>query len=451
MDPSRSLSRRAFNRRVMDLGVGAAAIATPLGSLSRLLATEPGPTTPIRVDPDRLMASFDGLNRFGRTPAGGANRPAYSGADREARAYFLELMRSAGLRTRIDAAGNLLGRREGTEPGLAPILFGSHIDSVPDGGRYDGVVGSIGAVEAARAIHAHGIATRHPLEVVVFQNEEGGLYGSRMMTGGFRPEEWSIVAGSGHTIEEGTRLIGGDPDRIAEAVRRPGDVAAFLELHIEQGGILHTSGIDIGVVEGIVGIRWWDVDITGFANHAGTTPMDQRRDALLAASRYVDAVNRIARGRPGAHVATVGRLSAAPGAPNVIPGRVSASLEIRDLAMDTIESLYDEIRAAAEAIGRETGTEFTFQRTVDLAPALADERIQAAIEASAGDLGLSTRRMPSGAGHDAQSLARIAPIGMLFVPSVGGVSHSPEELTSPADMVNGANVLANAILALDQG
>jgi beta-ureidopropionase / N-carbamoyl-L-amino-acid hydrolase len=306
-------------------------------------------------------------------------------------------------------------------------------------------------VEAARALHTHRITTRHPLEVVVFQNEEGGLYGSRMMTGGFRPEEWSIVASSGHTIAEGTRLIGGDPDRIAEAARRPGDVAAFLELHIEQGGILHTSGIDIGVVEGIVGIRWWDVEVAGFANHAGTTPMDQRRDALLAASRYVDAVNRIARARPGAHVATVGRLSAAPGAPNVIPGRVSASLEIRDLSMDTIESLYDEIRAAAEPIGRETGTEITFDLTVDLDPALADERIQAAIEASAGALGLSTRRMPSGAGHDAQSLARIAPIGMLFVPSVGGVSHSPEELTAPADMVNGANVLANAILALDQG
>jgi beta-ureidopropionase / N-carbamoyl-L-amino-acid hydrolase len=469
-----NISRRAFNRRVLGIGLGAVTTASPLGPLGplgrlgplrplgptgplgrpgpleRLLATEAEAGTPVRVDPDRLIASFDGLNEFGGTPAGGAHRPAYSEADREARSYFLELMRSAGLDTRVDAAGNLLGRREGSEPGLAPILLGSHIDSVPDGGRYDGVVGSIGAVEAARALHTNGITTRRPLEVVIFQNEEGGLYGSRMMSGAFRQEEWSIVAGSGHTIAEGTRLIGGDPDRIDEAVRRPGEVAAFLELHIEQGAVLHTGGIDIGVVEGIVGIRWWDVEVTGFANHAGTTPMDRRQDALLAASRYVDAVNRIVRGRPGAHVGTVGRISASPGAPNVIPGRVSTSLEIRDLSMATIQSLYEEIRAAAEEIGRATGTEFTFELTVDLQPALANERIQATIEASASALGLSVHRMPSGAGHDAQSMARIAPIGMLFVPSVSGVSHSPEELTAPEDMVNGANVLVNAVLALDE-
>lgn len=445
-----SMGRRAFNRRALELGVGAIAAASPLAPMARVLTAAPGARTPLRVDPARLVASFEGLSRFGGTPAGGADRPAYSEADRAARAYFLELMASAGLETRVDAAGNLLGRREGSDPGLPPILFGSHIDSVIDGGRYDGVVGSIGALEAARAIHTHDVVTRHPLEVVIFQNEEGGLYGSRMLSGAFRAEEWSIVASSGHTIEEGTRLIGGDPDRIDAAARRPGDVAAFLELHIEQGAILHTRAIDIGVVEGIVGIRWWDVEVAGVANHAGTTPMDQRQDALLAAARYVDAVNRIARARPGAHVATVGRISAAPGAPNVIPGRVSTTLEIRDLSMETIRSLYEEIRAAADEIGRATGTEFGFELTVDLEPALADPRVQAAIEASAGALGLTTRRMPSGAGHDAQSVARIAPIGMLFVPSVGGISHSPAEHTAAEDMVNGADVLLNAILAVDE-
>jgi beta-ureidopropionase / N-carbamoyl-L-amino-acid hydrolase len=449
------MDRRTFGRRLLGLGLGAAATTSPLGSMARVFAASPPartprPSDPLRVDPDRLVASFEGLARIGATTAGGVNRTAYSDADLEGRAYFLDLMRSAGLETRIDAAGNLLGRREGADPDLPPILFGSHIDSVLDGGRFDGPAGSIASVEAARAIHDAGIATRHPIEVVAFQNEEGGLYGSRMMVGEFRPDEWSIVSSSGLTIEEGTRRIGGDPDRLGDAARRPGELAAFLEMHIEQGGILEADAIDIGVVEGIVGIRWWDVEVVGFANHAGTTPMDQRQDALLAAAHYVETVNRVVRSHPGAQVGTVGRISAEPGAPNVIPGRVRTSLEIRDLDMATIQSLHEEIRAATDEIARETGTEFSFELTVDLAPALVDERIQSAIEVSAGALGLSRRRMPSGAGHDAQSMARIAPIGMLFVPSVGGVSHSPEEFTEPEDLVNGANVLLNTVLHLDR-
>jgi beta-ureidopropionase / N-carbamoyl-L-amino-acid hydrolase len=473
------MDRRDFARRLAALGAGFAAVVPgflPPGLLvssrgredrraghrrrrageRHRRAGDPHPgrdgslsTSPLRVDGDRLLRSFEGLQEFGGTPDGGAHRPAYSDADREARGYVLELMRAAALEPRIDTAGNLLGRREGSEPGLPPILFGSHIDSVPRGGRYDGVVGSIGAVEVAHALADHGITTRHPIEVVVFQNEEGGLYGSRMMNGEFQPDELEVTAASGHTIREGTRLIGGDPDRLDEAVRGRGELAAFLELHIEQGSVLHGEGIDIGVVEGIVGIRWWEVEVTGFANHAGTTPMDRRQDALLAAARYVDAVNRIVRGHPGTQVGTVGRIAAEPGVPNVIPGRVTTSLELRDLEMQTINRLHREIVAAAEEIAQNTGTGFTFDLTVDLDPAPVDGWVQDEVDATAGTLDLSTLRMPSGAGHDAQSMARIAPIGMIFVPSVDGVSHSPEEFTSPEDMVNGANVLLNSVLALD--
>ena len=445
--PLSDLDRREFSRRMLALGAGAAFL--PPAMMIRPGGGGTGRPGPHRINEERFLRSFNGLDDFGGTPDGGAHRPAYSEADREGRGYVLELMRAAGLETRVDAAGNLLGRREGTEAGRAPIMFGSHIDSVLRGGRYDGPVGSIAAVEVAHTLADHGVETRHPIEVVIFQNEEGGLYGSRMMNGEFRRDELGIEASSGYTVEEGTRLIGGDPDRLQEAVRRPGDVAAFLELHIEQGSVLYDRGLDVGVVEGIVGIRWWDVEVAGFANHAGTTPMDARQDALLAAARYVEAVNRIVRRRPGTHVGTVGRIDAEPGAPNVIPGRVTASLELRDLSMETIAELHDEIRSAAQEIGQDTGTEFAFELTVDLDPAPVDEEIQDIVEASAEELELTTLRMPSGAGHDAQSMARIAPIGMIFVPSVGGVSHSPEEYTRDQDMVNGANVLLGSVLALD--
>jgi N-carbamoyl-L-amino-acid hydrolase len=246
--------------------------------------------------------------------------------------YVTSLMRAAGLEVRVDAAGNIIGRRAGTDPALPVIMTGSHIDSVPQGGNYDGDVGVLGAIEVAELLREHGIATRHPFEFVVFTDEEGGVVGSQAMAGRVGPGTLDVVSHSGLTIRDGIRAVGGDPSRLAEARRAPGTIAAFVELHIEQGAILDEAGIDIGVVEGIVGIRWWDVTVEGIANHAGTTPMNRRRDALLAASELALAVNRIASTMPGTQVATVRRIRAEPGAPNVIPGRVEMSLEIRDLA-----------------------------------------------------------------------------------------------------------------------
>jgi N-carbamoyl-L-amino-acid hydrolase len=261
-----------------------------------------------------------------------------------------------------------------------------------------------------------------------------------------------VMSHSGMTIRDGIRHVGGDPNRLDLAVRKPGEIAAFVELHIEQGAVLDEEGVDIGVVEGIVGIRWWDVTIEGFANHAGTTPMDKRWDAMVTAAELTLAINRIATELPGRQVATVGRIQAFPGAPNVIPGEVVMSLEVRDLEAGKIQQVFDLIQAEATRIGDTRFTPVRFHE-LDVAapPAPTDEQMRRIISASAADLGMSYRLMPSGAGHDAQDMAAIAPTGMIFVPSKDGISHSPKEFTSAEDMANGASVMFRTVMAIDNG
>ncbi|MGH7456613.1 MAG: Zn-dependent hydrolase, partial [bacterium] len=304
----------------------------------------------LRVNTKRLEQRILALAEFGKNPFGGVSRVAFSEADIQGRNYVISLMREAGLKVKIDAAGNIIGTREGRDPKLPSIIFGSHIDSVPNGGNYDGDVGSIGAIECAQVLHENNIATHHSLEVVVFANEEGGLVGSRAMLGELTAEALAIKSHSGKAIRDGIRAIGGDPDKLSEAKRNKGDFKVYLELHIEQGGILDSERINIGVVEGIVGIKWWDVTIEGFANHAGTTPMDKRQDALLAASQFIVAVNKVVTGVPGRQVGTVGRITAEPGAPNVIPGKVIMSLELRDLSSEKVNSLFQSIQSEANTI-----------------------------------------------------------------------------------------------------
>ena len=417
--------------------------------LTALSVTVAGQGPDLRINGKRVNGHLLALSRFGKNPEGGVTRVAYSDVDLQGRAYVIQLMRDAGLDVVIDAAGNIVGRRAGADPGKKPIVVGSHIDSVPQGGNYDGNVGSMAAIEVAQSLAEQGVALRHPLEVVIFQNEEGGTVGSMAITAGLSNDDLARTTHSGATVREGIRRIGGDPDGLAQAIRKPGDIAAYLELHIEQGGILDAEDVDIGVVEGIVGIKWWDVTIEGSANHAGTTPMAQRRDALLAAARYVDAVSRVARARPGRQVATVGRIQAFPGAYNVIPGKVATSLEIRDLDASVIDAMRQDVQREVEQIAQDTGTTFTFTLTSDTVPAPTDTRVRRTIDEAAARLGLRRKSMPSGAGHDAQEMARLGPIGMIFVPSVGGISHSPREFTRPEDITNGTNVLLHAILGLD--
>jgi beta-ureidopropionase / N-carbamoyl-L-amino-acid hydrolase len=404
-----------------------------------------------RVDGARLVKRLTDLSRFGANPQGGVSRVAYSPADVEGRAFVMEMMRAAGLDVRIDPAGNVLGRRPGLLESAPPILFGSHVDSVPEGGNYDGDVGSMAAIEVAEVLRENGYRNRHPLEVAIWCDEESGLTGSRGFVGDLTAEDVARPSRNGTPLAENLRRIGGDPSRLAEARHEKGSVAAYVELHIEQGGTLDAAGIPIGVVEGIVGIHHYEVTVRGFANHAGTTPMDRRRNALLAASEIVLAVDRIVRSVPGRQVGTVGRLVVRPGAPNVIPGEVGFTIELRDLRTETIESLWSRIEPEARAIVARQGCTMEYVLAPPDRPALTDPRLRGLIASVAEDLGLRHLALPSGAGHDAQELARIAPMGMIFVPSVDGISHSPKERSRPEDIANGANVLLQAVLRLDQG
>lgn len=389
------------------------------------------------------------LAEFGKTPEGGTNRVAYSDEDLQARQYVMRLMREAKLEVSIDAAGNIIGRRAGTDSSLKPIMIGSHVDSVPMGGRYDGQVGSMAAIEVAQTLAEKNIRLKHPLEVIIFQNEEGGTTGSTALAHGLDASRLDLVTNSKKTVRDGIKFIGGDPDKVSAPLRKPGDVAGYLELHIEQGGRLDQQKINIGVVEGIVGLTWWEVTITGFANHAGTTPMDQRQDSLLAAAKYIEAVNRAAKSVQGRQVATVGKIQAFPGATNVVPGKVVTSLDVRDLDKAKVDLIFQKIRETVTQIEAETGTKFEFRQTTSSKPALTDSKFKDVIDKSAKELGLTTIQLPSGAGHDAQEVADICPIGMIFIPSRNGISHSPNEFTTPEDITNGANVLLRSLLKLD--
>lgn len=401
------------------------------------------------VNGDRLNAHLTAMSAFGKNPAGGVSRVAYSDFDLQGREYTKARMREAGLTVTVDSAGNIWGRRAGRDASRAPIAFGSHIDSVPEGGNYDGTVGSFAAIEVAQTLAEAKITTRHPLDIVIFQNEEGGTVGSRALVGEVSASDLTLQSKSGRTIGEGIAVIGGDPNALDKARRARGDFTAYVELHIEQGGTLEAAHIDIGVVEGIVGIGWWDVTIEGFANHAGTTPMGQRHDAMRAAAQFIELVNMVVTSVPGRQVGTVGRLQPFPGAPNVIPGKVVCSLELRELDAAKQDMLFARIRDGAQAIGAKLGTTFRYEPTHHSAPALCDPRIQQAVADSAKGRGLTTRTLPSGAGHDAQHMAQLCPSGMIFVPSIGGISHAPKEFSTPGDITNGANVLLSTILSLD--
>ncbi|WP_224482987.1 M20 family metallo-hydrolase [Robertkochia aurantiaca] len=408
-------------------------------------------TEALRVDKERINENLTKLSTFGRDSSGHSYRVAFSDEDVAARGFVLQLMKDAGLETRIDYAGNIIGRRDGKDSKSKPIIFGSHIDMVPDGGDYDGCVGVMGAIEVIKTLDERNVVTNHPLEVILFANEEGGVIGSSAIAGHLNTDLLGEKNITGITMGEGIRKIGGNPDRIGEVAREKGSMLAFLELHIEQGAILENEQIDIGIVEGIVGIEWWDVTITGSANHAGTTPMNMRKDAMLAAAKFTIAVNEVINSVEGRQVGTVGRIKAEPGAPNVIPGKVVLSLEIRDLSKEKIRQLFEMIQERAEQIEAETGTEIAFEHlSTDSYPALTDKLIKSTIASVASDLGYSHKEMPSGAGHDAQEMAVIGPVGMIFIPSKGGISHSPEEYSSPEDIARGANVLLHTILELDQ-
>lgn len=438
-----------MNRRSFLQAVASTAIAA--GAPLRAQAARP------RIDAARLRQELEALSVFGR-PAGktfaeGVSRVAYSDADVAGRQYVLGLMRDVGLPPRIDPAGNIFAIRKGQDATLRPILFGSHIDSVPQGGNFDGDLGSLSAIESIRALNAANIITRHPLEVVIWAHEEGGTFpnalnGSRAVAGQLVPGEMDQVFEDLRKAD-GIRRIGGDPDRIADARRQPGSIHCYLELHIEQGGTLDRQHLPIGVVEGIVSISRFRATVTGFANHAGTTMMADRQDALVAAAQLVIAVREEVTRVDGRQVGTVGHIEVTPNAGNVIPGKAVLTIELRDLSEAKLTSIADAIAARGRTIAAATKTKIEIEPTGHYAPALATPAVQSAIERAASRLKLAHVRLPSGAGHDAQMAATLGPMGMIFVPSIGGVSHSPLERTEWDDCARGAEVLLGTVLEVD--
>jgi allantoate deiminase len=406
-----------------------------------------------------VLAALDAARVFERCATlgrlseqeGGLTRVFLSPQQKQANALVLDWMRTAGMAAHLDAIGNCVGRYEGATPGLPCLMLGSHLDTVRDAGRYDGMLGVISAIECVAALHATGTRLPFAIEVVGFGDEEGvrfgsTLLGSRAMAGTFDAALLDKTDAGGMTMRDALVAFGLDPSGIAAIARSPVHVLAYAELHIEQGPVLESENLAVGVVTAINGGNRFNVEITGMAGHAGTVPMGLRRDALAAAAQCVLAVERIASGMPEV-VGTVGRIDARPGAMNVIPGKVVFSLDVR--------APTDAQRHAAIARIREEFATIAAQRRVELALSpLWDARtapcaveMQAQIAAAIAAEGVPVRHLPSGAGHDGMALIDIAPIGMLFVRCEGGISHNPAEAITLADAATGTRVFARFILA----
>jgi N-carbamoyl-L-amino-acid hydrolase len=405
------------------------------------------PGTCGEVDADRLLRRVRELGLIGHDPStGGVTRPAFGAADREGRDYLIAEARAAGLRPRVDAAGNIIIRSSADTTGRPVVMIGSHIDTVVNGGRLDGAYGVLAALEVLQVCAESDVRGPRDLVAVAFANEEGALFphpffGSMVLAGRHADLPATLADHDGNPLREYLIRVGGDPAGLQGAGWPAGSVAAYLELHIEQGPVLERGGHRIGVVEAITGRCVLTVEIRGRAAHAGTTPMDARRDAVTAACRVVLAVEALSRDRRACRVSTVGRLDVHPNSPNTIAGAVRLTADLRDTDAARLRDAEAACRAELAAIARQTGTEATVVARVRSEPVATSAELRAAISGSAADLGLDHVPLPSGAGHDAQIIAGIAPIGMIFVPSRDGVSHCPEEDTDPADLVAGARVL----------
>jgi N-carbamoyl-L-amino-acid hydrolase len=403
----------------------------------------------LRVDADRLRADFEALAAIGATADGGVDRPALGPVHLAARAWFLERARAAGLETRVDAAGNHSAVLPGA-PGARTLLLGSHLDSVPNGGRFDGALGVVAALEVLRTVQDAGLRPTVTLEAIDFTDEEGtlvGLLGSHAVAGLLQPEALGAPRGGREALVAALARAGLVEERLADARRDPASLAGYLELHIEQGPVLEAAGADIGIVTGIVGSRSFRLAFAGAAAHAGTTPMDARRDAAVGATRFVAAVPELV---PAGCVATVGSIEVEPGAFNVVPARARVSLEFRSLEPERLDALERTLLDRARAEADRAGLELQVEPVGRWEPTPLDPQVRAAIAHAASELGLRSLELPSGAGHDAQALARVTRSGMLFVPSRAGVSHQPAEHTDWDDCVDGADVLLGAALELSR-
>ena len=406
----------------------------------------------LEVNGPRLLQRLWDLAEIGPIPGGGNNRLALTDADKEGRDLVVTWMRDLGLDVSIDTIGNVVALQTDVGQG-PPVMMGSHIDTVATGGKYDGNLGVLAALEVIETAIESGIELDRPLAAAFFTNEEGSRFPPDMMG--------SLCYTGGLTVEEAMSATDADGESVGDELDRigyrgptpcPGPAPyAFVELHIEQGPVLERDGMRIGAVTGVQGISWTEVNITGQSNHAGTTPMSMRRDAGLAAGELVVAVRRIASEMGGTQVGTVGALRLHPDLVNVVAARAKLIIDLRNTDDDDLQSAERRLLAETKRIAESEEVEIDTKWVARFEPVVFDPRVVELVESTASALGLSVRRMPSGAGHDAQILADVCPAGMVFVPSVKGISHNPAEFTEPDDLVAGANVLLNTVLALARG
>lgn len=406
-------------------------------------------TDTLRIDIDRLMARLDSLAEIGAINDGGVCRLALTEEDRLGRDRVVEWMHELGLQVTVDRIGNVIGLRPGRRDG-PPVMTGSHIDTVRTGGRYDGNLGVLAGLEIVAVLNDRGIATEHPLAVAFFTNEEGSRFAPDMMG--------SLVYVGGMSVEDARAVEGIDGARVGECLDAIGyagaadcgnpAVRAFVELHIEQGPILEREGLTIGAVEQVQGISWTEYTITGVSNHAGTTPMPLRNDAGFAAAAIACEVRRLAKAIGGHQVGTVGALSIAPNLVNVVANRATLTVDLRNTDEQRLQQAEAELAGFVEQLAADEGVTIESRRLARFEPVDFDPAVIGRVEAAAREFGYSVRRMPSGAGHDAQMLARACPAGMVFVPSVDGISHNVREFTAREDLEAGANVLLKVLVDL---
>jgi allantoate deiminase len=408
------------------------------------------------IDDDRLWRRISDLAEIGKQEEGGVTRLSFTEEERAAKDRVASYMEEAGLSVREDAAGNLIGRREGKNPGSPTVLVGSHVDSVYNGGNFDGPLGVLAGVEVLQTMQEQGVETEHPVEVVAFTDEEGarfsfGMIGSRALAGRLTPEDLRKHEDrDGVSIAEAMRAYGLDPERIGEAARPEGSARAYVELHIEQGRVLENEDLPAGVVTGIAGPAWLRFSIEGETGHAGATPMGLRRDALAAAAEIMGLIEAEAA-RTGTSVGTVGQLDLEPGGINIIPGRVEFSLDLRDIDEGVRDGVEGRIQEGARAICERRGVDLDVETLQRLAPAPCSELVREAIGRACEREDIRVHALPSGAGHDGMQLTGLCPMGMIFVRSRDGVSHSPDEWSTKEDCAAGSNVLYWTVLDLAGG
>ena len=406
-----------------------------------------------RVNGERLWASLMEMAQIGATEKGGVSRLALTDEDRRGRDLFVQWCEAAGCTVRVDAMGNIFARRAGKHDDLAPVLTGSHGDSQPFGGKYDGIYGVLAGVEVLRTLNDQGIETERPIEVVNWTNEEGSRFAPAMISSGVYAGVFDLEYGLSRADKAGV-TSGEALQQIGYAGPRPVGgqaVHAAFELHIEQGPILEAQGITIGVVTGAQGQRWYEITVTGQEAHAGPTPMKKRRDALVASARMIDAVNRIGLANQPNACATVGFVRVSPNSRNTIPGQVFFTVDFRHPVDAVLTKMDQELRAACAGFAAETGTEAEVKEFWYFPPTPFDPDCVSAVREAAAQGGFAAMDIVSGAGHDAVYMARVAPTGMIFVPCTDGISHNEVEDAKPSDIAAGCEVLLHAMLRSANG